>query len=81
MAGRGSSRCKYRYVVHVTETVESQVTVESDKELKYDEIIEKGREAYVSGEAQEIGTHDVRMCLDDIARIQAPGKGVRRRVA
>lgn len=81
MARRGSSRRGYRYVVHVTETVESQVTVESDKELKYDEIIEKGREAYVRGEAREIGTHDVRMCLDDIARIPAPGKGVRRRVA
>ena len=85
--GNTKQQCKkpvtYTYVVHVTESVESQCTITSKRKLTYEEIMQKAEEIRVEGNLDEIGTSDVRMCLDDAK----PGPGavarprVRRRVA
>lgn len=73
----------YTYVVHVTESVESKCTITSKRKLTYEEIMRRAKEIQVEGNLDEIGTSDVRMCLDDAK----PGPGavarprVRRRVA
>lgn len=54
----------YKYVMHVTETVESQVEITSDKELTYEELEERAEKERVAGGIDFIAVSDVSFSLD-----------------
>ena len=84
MQNKKERQATYKYVVHFTEVLESECTVESKRKLTFDEIMQQAEEIRVDGNLTEIATTGVRKYLADAkpggsAAVARPR--VRRRVA
>lgn len=57
--------CKFTYVMHVTETVESQCYIESERKLSYEQLEKLAEEARVEGKLTCTGVSDVRIFCEE----------------
>jgi len=55
----------YRYVLHVTETVENEVTITSTRKLTYDQLEKRAEKARVDGALTCTGVSDVKIFLSE----------------
>lgn len=56
---------KFTYVMHVTETVESQFTIKSERKLSYEQLEKLAEEARVEGRLTCTGVSDVRIFCEE----------------
>lgn len=59
---------KYKYLMHVTETVESQCVIESDRKLTFEQLRKRAEKRRTDGKLTCTGVSDVEIWCENAAK-------------